>query len=117
MTIQYFFLDDIGDAPTTFWRVFRDPLEFLKEIKSTLPQKVVISFDHDLGENTISGYKVACELERMVMMGEWKPDFIKLMVHSQNPVGVAKLKVVCDNIMAMHWEQIREEVEREPELR
>lgn len=48
-----------------------------------------ISFDHDLGENRITGYDVAKEFERRCYNKEIKCPLWK--IHSSNPVGADRI--------------------------
>lgn len=86
------YLDDIRDPPAPYWRIFRCPISFLEELKNTLPKCVCISLDHDLGENIPTGYDVITEMERMIFMKEWMPEFLSLQVHSANPVGRIRIE-------------------------
>lgn len=48
-----------------------------------------ISLDHDLGENSGTGYDVACHIEMLVSNGQIKMP--KWSCHSQNPVGKKRI--------------------------
>ena len=66
------------------------------EILNTYPVEE-ISLDHDLGSGFYTGYDVACWIENQFLCNE---NFIApaMNVHSQNPVGVAKIKAVIESI-------------------
>ncbi len=78
------YLDDIRSPKSDGWTIVRDYDEFVKFIeKNGLPDE--ISFDHDLGENTKTGYDCAKWLcEYCWMNGIPIPPY---NVHSANPVG------------------------------
>jgi hypothetical protein len=50
-----------------------------------------ISFDHDLGEKSASGYVVACYIEKLAALGKLN-GFPEWDVHSSNPTGSAYIK-------------------------
>ena len=53
------FLDDLRPVPDEFDLVFRSGRALLKYLKENPNQHYeLISFDHDLGENTLTGYDV-----------------------------------------------------------
>jgi hypothetical protein len=56
-----------------------------------------ISFDHDLGENTPTGYDVAKRIEALAAAGKIKP--IDYTIHSANPVGANNI----DAAMKSAW--------------
>lgn len=55
-----------------------------------------ISLDHDLGENTETGYDFLVWMERQVAEGNFIPPFIS--VHSANPVGVKRMEMAIASI-------------------
>ena len=63
----------------------------LDEVKHNLMvhgMPVLISFDHDLGENTPTGYDIAKYICEEVMNGTFiLPFTFRYLVHSKNPVG------------------------------
>jgi hypothetical protein len=56
-----------------------------------------ISFDHDLGEDCMSGYDLASIIEEMVYEAEFS-SIPKLFIHSANPVGVKNLERCFESI-------------------
>lgn len=83
------FLDDERDPPNDgkLWRVARSAQEGYFLLGRFGPASF-ISFDHDLGENTPTGYQFAkalCELDH-AGASVFDDDFA-FYVHSQNPVG------------------------------
>jgi hypothetical protein len=64
---------------------------------------VMISFDHDLGENEPTGYEIAQRISEMVMDGvEELPEKFAFMVHSKNPVGAENIFEYMNNFIG-HW--------------
>lgn len=68
-----------------------------------------VSLDHDLGDESEcgTGYEVACEIEALAMLGKLRRR-LTVYVHSQNPVGVERMRCAlanaakrCDRIEVM----------------
>jgi hypothetical protein len=82
--LKKLYLDDVRNPKTEGWTIVRNYDEFVKYINENgLPDE--ISFDHDLGENTKTGYDCAkwfCEY----CWGNGLP-IPNDNVHSANPVG------------------------------
>ena len=82
--LQKLYIDDIRNPKSEGWIVVRDFESFVSHINvNGLPDE--ISFDHDLGENTKTGYDCAkwiCEYcwTNGLPIPNWN-------VHSANPVG------------------------------
>lgn len=80
-------LDDVRTAPHEFIHV-----KNIKELKSLLKTNTteieIMSFDHDLGEDTKDGYQIAKWLAEN-HLDRW-PKEIK--VHSSNPPGAENIK-------------------------
>ena len=79
------FLDDLRPVPDEFDLVFRSGKALLKYLKGNPNQHYeLISFDHDLGENTLTGYDVVKEI---VNDSEIKFTFDIIQFHTANIVG------------------------------
>jgi hypothetical protein len=78
------FLDDVRNPPDNSWTVTRDAHKCIALLK--LGKVEVISLDHDLGENTPTGYDVLKWIEKVTALGEFTPPK-EIRVHSANPVG------------------------------
>lgn len=92
------FLDDVRDTPKNFHRCYW-PEEVI-EILSSGKKIGILSLDHDLGDdNHGTGLTVLNWLEKKVFED---PDFPgmpeEIRIHSQNPVGVAKMKQAVNSI-------------------
>lgn len=94
-------LDDIRPAPDN-WIWLKNSLEFSKyEILNGFVNGEVeaISFDHDLGEDSHSGYWCVCVLEELVYSARmYKRDLPEFTIHSANPVGRRNIQRAIDNI-------------------
>ena len=54
-----------------------------------------ISFDHDLGKNKLTGYDLACRIEKAAYQGI---RYVKTWdIHSANPVGAARIKMAMES--------------------
>ena len=85
-------LDDIRPAPAGYIH-HTDP-EVVIELLLT-GQVTAISFDHDLGEDMLSGYDVAKVIEQLAFEAcitrvEWQ-------IHSANPVGRKNIEAAMRN--------------------
>ena len=92
------FLDDVRPCPQGWIcvRNYNDAIKFLIEHEGEIRR---MSFDHDLGLGTKSGYDVACWIEEQVVKtGYVAPE--RFSVHSQNPVGRDRIKSCCRAIMS-----------------
>ena len=96
------YLDDIRipkhDAPIGRWHIARDVAEAYK-IMAKYGRPGHISFDHDLGENEMTGYDFANRLVQWDIDAQvtypyrviFKPGFT-YNVHSANPVGAENIR-------------------------
>ena len=94
------YLDDERELPDHFPKdtiVCRNYFEAVKAVRDANYDIDKVSFDHDLGADRNSGYDFACLLEEWVYNGVITKPF-KMRVHSQNPVGAARIKQVCQQI-------------------
>lgn len=83
------YLDDIRTPPDDNWVVVRNAYQAYAGIKcfAMMGKTMVVSLDHDLGENTPTGYELLNWLERdIVTDSNFRPD-ISFQIHSANPVG------------------------------
>lgn len=77
-------LDDIREPPVKGnWVWMKSGEEVIEALKNTEVKE--ISFDHDLGEDRMTGYDVAKWIEEQASQGLIDPIIWK--VHSANPVG------------------------------
>lgn len=80
------------------WLIARDWNEVLELVVSLgFPQ--MISFDHDLGDNTRNGYEIAQKLCDMIMDGVEVPRGFQYRIHSKNPVGAENINKYMNNFL------------------
>jgi hypothetical protein len=82
-------IDDERPMPDGFdlhAKTYFAAIDFLQKRKVSF-----VSFDHDLGESK-TGYDVACWIEEAVIFKKFKR--IGWDIHSMNPVGSRRIKVV-----------------------
>ena len=78
-------LDDLRPVPDEFDLVFRSGKAFLEYLKENPNQHYeLISFDHDLGENTLTGYDVVKEIVDDLDINF---TFDRIQFHTANIVG------------------------------
>lgn len=89
MTDWNLFIDDERFPPEDGqqWVIARSAIDVAMEVSSRgMPS--FISFDHDLGENRVTGHGIAKLLIGLDQDGVHTfPDNFRFYVHSQNPVG------------------------------
>ena len=85
-------LDDVRSMPEGFDVWIKDPLEAMKRVLHG--DVTFISFDHDLGEEQLSGYSVACCIEAAAHSGRIKR--MGWAIHSANPVGRDNIKAAME---------------------
>ena len=99
----FIYMDDVRDAPSDQWIVLRNAeityafiVEFAKE-----GYQMVVSLDHDLGENKRTGYDLLNWLEKDIVTDEnFRPN-ICFQIHSANPVGRANMERAIGAIMRL----------------
>ncbi len=102
----YIFLDDIRIPPNdgNEWMVVRDiegAMRLLIEAWFCRSDDIVLSLDHDLGDNIPTGYDLVKQLEEMVAtQHEFKPK-IEMRIHSANPVGRQNMERGIQSIYRM----------------
>jgi hypothetical protein len=75
-------LDDIRDPPDSNWTVFRKVTDDLVELFFSAEE---VSLDHDLGDDTETGYDFLRRVESHMSNNRCKLPTIH--IHSMNPVG------------------------------
>lgn len=94
-------IDDEREPPHD-WDWAQTYLEALCAIAVGVAEKSLeaISFDHDLG-GYITGYDLACVVERLAASGAMNWYRGELRCHSANPVGRKRIEQVCKATQAM----------------
>jgi hypothetical protein len=60
----------------------------------------LISFDHDLGNDTINGYEISKRLCDFIMDAKYiLPEDFRFLVHSKNPVGAENIRCYMENFL------------------
>lgn len=84
------------------WIIARNWSEVFETIV-TYGMPVMISFDHDLGEDEPTGYDIAKRLTELIMDVEYQLDKnFRVLVHSKNPVGAENIRIFMDNFMRVY---------------
>lgn len=94
-------LDDVRSMPVGFdvWaRTADEAIDLIKKGNVSL-----ISLDHDLGDDGLTGYDVAKFIEQSAFESELSP--MEMRVHSANPVGAKNIRICLENAMRF-WGQI-----------
>jgi hypothetical protein len=96
--IMKIWLDDIRTPPDKSWTWIKTSQECLEVIGREQGEITEISFDHDLGEESLdTGYAVAKQIERWVHNATLSGP-LKLGVHSANPVGRKNIEAAITSI-------------------
>jgi hypothetical protein len=81
------------------WLIVRSWTEML-EIIINFGLPTIISFDHDLGENTPDGYEITKRLCNLIINAGYElPDDFRFIVHSKNPVGAENIRCYMENFL------------------
>ena len=85
------------------WMIARSYAEVM-EIVLSLGMPGMISFDHDLGKNTPTGYDIAKRLVELAMDAPDRYSFpagFYYLVHSKNPVGAENIRSYLNNYLTV----------------
>jgi len=90
---SFIFLDDIRLPPSLQWDIARDAHAAYALIREAYDagREIVVSLDHDLGEDIPTGYDLLNWLERDVATTDFRPT-IAFAIHSANPVGRVRME-------------------------
>lgn len=101
----HMFLDDVRDPnwvypeqDTSDWIVCRSVQEAQMVIED-LGWPDFLSFDHDLGDQTPTGYDLAHWLVERDLDQADMPDHFEFKIHSANPVGAENIRSLLTNYM------------------
>lgn len=83
--MKLLWIDDIRIPPNNDWVWVTNAEDAEREIFSG--EYTLVSFDHDLGENSATGYDILNNLERQIAKGGFWGEIPEMIVHSANPVG------------------------------
>lgn len=89
----HIFLDDIRNPLGPGWTILRTAEEVYKAIciGENEDRDMVVSLDHDLGEDVPTGYDLLNWIEWAIASDENFRPKVSFIIHSANPVG-------CDNM-------------------
>jgi hypothetical protein len=91
-------VDDVRPMPDAYNVLCVDAESALQFIEHNWANIEFISLDHDLGdESMLTGYDILTFIEDKVHIFGWIPQFT-IAVHSDNPVGVAKMRAAIKSI-------------------
>jgi hypothetical protein len=107
------FIDDERDPIDVKWGSWKDQAMYrdaewiiarnwydVLEIVITMGLPSIISFDHDLGDNTPTGYDIAKRLSELIMNAKYEiPENFQFYVHSKNPVGKQNIENYMNNFL------------------
>jgi hypothetical protein len=81
------------------WIIARNWYDVL-EILITFGFPTTISFDHDLGDGTPTGYDIAKKIGDLVMNADYQiPKDFQYFVHSKNPIGKQNIEHYMNNFL------------------
>ena len=99
------YLDDVRMPSYTYpsdadedWVIVRDYHEFV-DLLAKSPQPDVISFDHDLGDDPLSGMDCSKWLVERALDGHTNLHAVEIRVHSANPAGAANMRGLFDGYL------------------
>lgn len=93
MTWRLFIDDERMPASQDYDMLIARNIDEVLNLISDLGMPRFISFDHDLGDDTPNGYKIAQWLVEMDMNQEAEfPEDFDFYVHSQNPIGKTNIE-------------------------
>jgi len=90
---SFIFLDDVRQPPSMHWDIARDAKSAYVLIREAYDagREIVVSLDHDLGENIPTGYDLLNWLEKDIATTDFRPK-IAFAIHSANPVGRTRME-------------------------
>lgn len=92
--MQKLWLDDIRKAPSGWRHIYT--VESMIQILNLSQDIEEVSLDNDLGNDETEGYKVLDWMEEQVVFSDYIPP--KINIHSANPVAVARMISIRDQI-------------------
>ena len=85
----FIYLDDVRVPPSNEWLVVRTAEEAYTAVLASYKngEEIVLSLDHDLGEDIPTGYDLLNWLEKDIVTDMTFRPNISFLIHSANPVG------------------------------
>ena len=103
------FLDDEREPVNSLdWLIVRNYSEFVGTVLDNRYEIDYISFDHDLGDDSLSGFECVKWLVELDMecRGEILTQDFKWYVHSQNPIGAANINEYLSGYLEFKWRSV-----------
>lgn len=98
----FIFLDDVRMPPSEHWVVYRTAEEAYEAIRQIdADRQIVLSLDHDLGEDIGTGYDLLNWLEKDIVTEQGYRPKIAFRIHSANPVGRDNMARAIQSIEGM----------------
>lgn len=88
-------LDDVRETPEG-WVRFKTAESLIDFLSNNFNLVEEISFDHDLGENVLSGYDVLNWIEEYVYNHRCK--IPTMLIHSDNSAGIKNMRAAIESI-------------------
>lgn len=89
-------IDDIRMPPDNDWEWAKTAHDAVRLLRLHWNEINEVSFDHDLGENSRTGYDILIWIERRCARGKKFPAL--MFTHSANPVGRANMQAAIQSI-------------------
>lgn len=96
------YLDDLRNSPVLFDFVARNVKQAIAFCNTENVE--FVSFDHDLGEDELTGYDLACYFEELAHLGKAVPEYF---IHSANPVGSKRIEAAMQSAALRLQERLR----------
>lgn len=103
--MQIFLDDEREPINSRDWAIVRNYFEFINCVLENRYEIDYISFDHDLGEDSLSGFDCVKWLVDLDIQSGGKilnEDF-KWYVHSQNPIGAENINEYLSGYLEFKW--------------
>lgn len=108
MTIRIFLDDEREPVNSRDYWIIRNYSAFVTTVLNFSEPIDFISFDHDLGEDSLDGYEAVkwlCDLDTFRKGKVLSPDFT-FYVHSQNPVGKKNIEEYLNGYLGWRLDNV-----------
>jgi len=104
-------IDDIRVPPDDEWVWVKNYDDARRYITINWYEITDISLDHDLGENSKTGYDILVYIEGYLATGGRTCPWITFNVHSANPVGCKNMEAAIQSIKRLSIDRFKIEAE------
>lgn len=116
MSTIYIYLDDIRFPDDPMWAIARTAWQAYALVHAAYKKdsnaQIVLSLDHDLGENVSTGYDFLNWIEKdIVQLGKGFRPNLEIRVHSANPVGAANMGRAIASIQRLLENNVADNIE------